>query len=329
MVTKKSGRSAPAKKAASKIKAPAAQTKAAMAVAMPSPDLDAETPADGDLCGLSIRAARFVDIFLHSFNASQAYVEAGYSAKNSNVARTCAAQLLARPSARAYLSKRAAAMFDRLEQQQDTVLRTLWLTALADPNELVSFVRGACRYCYGTGHRYQFTAGEWARKVEKHEEARERHVDAGKPDPGPLSQEGGLGYDRRKDPHPDCPECFGDGDGRLLVKDTTRLSPAGQALYAGVRESKDGIEVVMNSQQKALEMLAKILKLADESPKVHMTLNYAELEAKYGETMRRAQERAAQIRRERFGERGLGMMPGDRGCEVVGPEGKLALEGRQ
>jgi hypothetical protein len=41
--------------------------------------------------------------------------------------------------------------------------------------------------------------------------------------------DGGPGWDPRRAPHPDCPECFGEGVERVHVNDTRQLSRARRA----------------------------------------------------------------------------------------------------
>lgn len=255
-----------------------------------------------DRCGLSVRAARCIDIYLATFNAGQAYVEAGYTAKTPDVANANASRLIASDKGRAYLSKRAKAMFDRAELEQDRALMLLRLVAFGDARELVEFRRYACRYCYGKSFRYQYTAGEWDRAITQHEEKRQKLIDQGRPDPGSLDPKGGVGYDGLKEPNQQCPECFGEGIGRTIIKDTRHLSPSGIALYAGVKEGKDGIEIKALDRMRALELLAKILKLTDEAPKVTVAVDVAKLDADYSEIMRKAHAQAEQLRRERFGD---------------------------
>jgi phage terminase small subunit len=83
------------------------------------------------------------------------------------------------------------------------------------------------------------------------------------PDPG-----GGFGFNHTLAPHASCPECHGEGVMRVLVRDSENLSPAGLALYGGVKQTANGLEVKMADQQKAAEIVGKILgAFKDDSPK--------------------------------------------------------------
>lgn len=75
---------------------------------------------------------------------------------------------------------------------------------------------------------------------------------------------GGLGYRPTREPNPKCPECGGEGNGRIHVADTRNLSPAARMLYAGVKSGKDGLEVRMHDQSKALENVARHLGMAKQ-----------------------------------------------------------------
>jgi phage terminase small subunit len=303
---------APAKKATTPArKGPAPKTKALDKRAAPVKrkgattkskpvDEDASTPEGGDFCGLSIRAARFVDLYLATMNAGQAYIEAGYTAKTPEVARACASRLLTNANARHYLAVRSKAMFDRLEQEQDRLLQSFTFTAYADPRELVEHFRGACRFCHGKFNRWQYTAGEWDQIITKHSERQERAEDEGRTLPKAPDEKGGTGYDLKADPNPDCPECGGLGMGRTVVKDTRHLSPAALALYAGVKEGKDGIEVKMHDQMRARDTLAKIRKMFEDGTQVNLTFDAEKLGEQFHKTMQQSADRMAKMRADRL-----------------------------
>lgn len=116
--------------------------------------------------------------------------------------------------------------------------------ATADPNELVSYMRTACRHCHGVGHAYQWRdEGEYASAAAELKKL---------PD---IS--GGMNYDEYADPHPRCPKCRGNGEGHAFIHDTRKLTTQGRKLYAGVKETKSGVEVLMHDQNRARENLAR------------------------------------------------------------------------
>lgn len=286
-----------AKPPVKKARAPRAEKPAVAPVVL---DEDADTPEDDPLCGLSIRAARFCDIYLSTFVAYTAYTEAGYTAKSAQVAQVCASKLLATAKARKYLALKAKDVLSRVEAEQDKLVLVTTGVAYADVNELVEYQRGACRHCHGKFHRWQYTTGEWDRKMTEFAEKQEKAAEDGKPVKlKPPEPKGGVGYDFRKDPHPDCPECWGQGEGKEIIKDTRHLSPAAKALYAGVEKTKDGIKVNMHSQEKARDLLAKYRKLYEDGTNLNLSFDPGVLIEKYGDVMAKAHQKMTEMREER------------------------------
>jgi phage terminase small subunit len=135
-----------------------------------------------------------------------------------------------------------------------TVLSHWWNLAIADPNELVQLRRVNCRYCYGEGHQYQWTVGEMAKaQAEAYDDGREF-----------LQVHGGVGFDGTRGPNPACPECFGEGKESVFKADTRYLSERGKLLYAGIKPTRFGVEVVMRDQAEAMTNLAKFLGMFQE-----------------------------------------------------------------
>lgn len=113
----------------------------------------------------------------------------------------------------------------------------------SDGRELIQYVRGACRYCHGDSHLYQRRPSEDAEALRL----------------GNYDPMGGVGYDSRREPHPDCPECDGEGEMRTVAMDTRYLSPEGVAMYDGVKPTRNGIEVKMRSRDAARAAAAQYL----------------------------------------------------------------------
>lgn len=80
----------------------------------------------------------------------------------------------------------------------------------------------------------------------------------------------GKEYDRA-DPRQDCDACGGEGHPNVMVKDTRNLSQQARSLYAGVKITKDGIEVKMHSKLDALEKVFKHLGLYAADKKLDVT----------------------------------------------------------
>jgi phage terminase small subunit len=113
-----------------------------------------------------------------------------------------------------------------------------------------------CRFCYGDGHRYQRSAGEMAMARVNHDAQVARRQERNKDyqDPG-FDEQGGEGFDLRRAPNTECPVCAGEGKGRVVIKDTRTVSKAAAALYAGVKEGKDGIEVKFHDKATMLDKM--------------------------------------------------------------------------
>jgi phage terminase small subunit len=203
---------------------------------------------------LTPKQDRFVQEYLIDLNATQAAIRAGYSAKT---AEQQAYQLLQKTSVRAEIDAAKVERKERLIASAGDVVNELLGIAVADARELVEFRRCCCRYCWGKGFRYQRTAAEMERAMQEHSLKSEKAIEENKPALPPLDEQGGTGYNPKKDPSPDCPECFGDGVGQTFIHDTRKLSPQAARLYAGIKETKEGFEVKMLSQDAAIVNLGR------------------------------------------------------------------------
>lgn len=205
---------------------------------------------------LPAKQARFVELFLVSLNASGAYREAyGCSEK---VANRNGPRLLATAGVSSAVAAAQAARSQRTSITADDVLRRFWLIASADPRELVEYRRTCCRFCHSINHEYQRTQAELDRDRRSWEKAQTKSSKE------EFDVAGGVGYNATKPPHAGCPECFGEGVERVYIHDTRRLSPAAVALYAGVKQTKDGLEVKLQNQLDALGSVAKHLGMFAE-----------------------------------------------------------------
>lgn len=204
---------------------------------------------------LSPRHKRFADEYLIDLNATAAYKRAGYKARD-DVANINASRLLATAKVQAYIQWRMAQRERRTEITQDMVLQRWWAIANADPNELIYHRRVCCRHCFGRDHAYQ-----WIDEAE-YERAVKLAIESAKAQEVPPeipSGAGGYGFDPTIRPHPKCPNCHGEGHGDVQATDTRDLGAEARLLYAGVKVTKDGFEVKMRDQDKALENVARHL----------------------------------------------------------------------
>ena len=189
-------------------------------------------------------------------NATQAVIRAGYSAKS---ARQIASENLSKPHIQAAIANARTVQQQRLQIDADKVVKEAWNIVFADPRELVELRVGCCRHCYGEGHKYQRTLAEMNAD-------RESWIDEGKP-LEEFDEQGGIGFDARKLPLSDCPECAGAGYSRVVLKDTRYFSEKAAALYAGAKEGKYGIEIQMHDKATFAEKLFKHLGLYEKDNK--------------------------------------------------------------
>ena len=197
----------------------------------------------------------FVQEYLVDSNATQAAIRAGYSEKT---AMEQGYQLLQKTSVQNAIQEAMKTRELRTEITVDRVLQELWAIATADANEIVELRRSCCRFCWGDNFKYQFTNNEMENRKDQHTAAKESALKEGKPVPE-FNQAGGIGFDAKKDPNCNCPECFGEGINNPHFKDTRKLSSKAKVLYAGVKVGRNGIEVKMRSQDRAIENVGKAL----------------------------------------------------------------------
>lgn len=217
---------------------------------------------DKDKIGtLTDQMRRFVAEYPLDFNGRNAAVRAGYSPR---CAAAQASKLLARDDVADLIRAGMTRREQKLDITAERVLAETWGIATADVNDLVEFRIACCRHCYGTNFGHQRTAIEM-RNDRAQFEVDKRKAIAKDPDLAAdyedFDEMGGIGYDARKPPNADCERCWGKGVGEAHFKDTRDLSPAAKALYAGVKQTKDGYQMLLIDKMGALEKLFKHLNL--------------------------------------------------------------------
>ena len=205
------------------------------------------------LIGLEPRQQRFVDEYLIDLNATQAAIRAGYSKKT---AQEQSSRLLSNVMVSAAVEAARKMQQERTQIAADAVLREAWNIAIADVRELVQVKVGCCRHCYGEGFRRHRTLAEY--NHDREEFARKGG------EAGEFEDQGGIGFNSLRRPNAECPECSGDGQARTVIMDTRDLSEQATAIYAGAKQTKYGIEVMLHSKDAALEKLFKHLGLYEK-----------------------------------------------------------------
>ena len=212
-------------------------------------DKSANELVDDD--GLTAQQRLFVAEYLKDGNATQAAIRAGYSKKS---AEQIGYQLLKKTSVAQAIAQQQKASIARTLGSADEVLEQMWQLATFDANQLSQYRRGACRYCWGFGHHYQ-----WRDMVE-FEEQRLKALERKGKEPVDV---GGYGYDHNREPNPACPRCNGDGIGQPYFADTRKLPPDAALAYSGVKLGKHGVEITAISRERMYEAVMKRLGLAD------------------------------------------------------------------
>lgn len=215
---------------------------------------------------LTTNKRNFVAALLADANYCQTRAYEIVFAQRGNAASSAAAAMVREPEVAALIAEGKAARLKRMELTADDVLRDIALGLATSDSGLSELVLDSCRYCHGAGHRYHMTPREYESSLNDYL-ADDRARKGGPIDPMGLrfDMRGGVGFDPRKAPAEDCPECFGRGVERILPKDTRYLSEAGKRNYVGVKPTKNGPEMQMRSRDKALEIAAKHTGVAKEN----------------------------------------------------------------
>ena len=198
------------------------------------------------------RREAFVRQYLVHQNASRAYREAGY--QDGPGTRQSAHRLLTSADIQARILEERERILAALDLKVVNVLDRFKAIAFGDAAAITEYVIGACRYCHGIDHRYQWkTRREFADAMEVYMGKGELHRAVY----SPPDDEGGYRYRYSDAPHPDCPECAGEGEPSVRFKDTRLMTEDERKFFVGVKQTKHGIEFKFNDQMAALKELAK------------------------------------------------------------------------
>lgn len=216
----------------------------------PTPRLPGATPAHHiqRRFVLTPQQVRWVEEYLISHDADDA-------SQRSGVALEDGRRLLATRQIQDAISLASRRALSRQQVYVEDVLRNLVALRDADPNELVELRRVNCRHCHGHDHERQYDDVEYRHALSAHRAAmmtlpHDQRV--------PFDELGGPGFRRNAAPNPACPSCDGDGELRVVVKDTRRLSLGARLLYDGVKVGAGGsVEVKMRDRGWAEDRIAR------------------------------------------------------------------------
>lgn len=208
------------------------------------------------------RQKRFVVEYPIDSNGTQAAIRAGYSPKT---AAQAAYELLSNPEVLEAIWDRQREIASAAALSVDWVLDQWRQIAIADPTELIRVEVVPCRHCYGINHAYQWTDWEY-RTATENAMAHLCNSKCAQPckkgvPPAPL---GGFNYSVEREPNPACPVCEGHGEERIRLADMRRVTGPARRLIAGVKKTKDGIEIKMRDQAEALLNISKFLGMLIE-----------------------------------------------------------------
>lgn len=202
---------------------------------------------DPDDFGISEQQGIFAELVAAGKNLVEAYRLADYQGEG-NAAYVNASRLLR--NAKVYRAIRwlRDKRQRRLALTEDEIIHQLSAIASADPNEISQIRRVNCRYCWGRNHKYQW------RDMDEYHGALENDPEGGKP------EYGGIGFFESAVPNPECPRCGGEGIPGIYFADTTLIDGPARWLIAGVRQTMNGLEVKIASQEAARRELLRILE---------------------------------------------------------------------
>lgn len=215
----------------------------------PSESDDTELSIDPDEYGLTRQQAWFAYWFVKTRCRVEAYRLAEFEGEG-NTAYVGASRLYRKDKVQRAIRDLEKKVAKRYQVEFDDLINQLVAIINADPNALAQYRRVNCRHCWGEGNKYQWRDLDEKLKSEKKAEA---------DDKPPPDFSGGIGFVENMDPNPDCPRCNGEGIGETFFADTRDLDGAERQLFAGVKESKFGIEILSEDKKAARAQLLQLL----------------------------------------------------------------------
>jgi phage terminase small subunit len=197
--------------------------------------------------------------YMKDRNATAAYKRAGYAPKRDNTAKSAAARLLTNVDSGvpARIAELEAEFAERIGFEIEDILKAHVAIVRADPSKLSRLVRGACRYCHGARHDYQ-----WRTPRELNIAVRKWNTlptVARKLEPKPTDA-GGFAYNATCAPHPSCPECDGIGHPQAHFEGYESIPDRSRPLFRGVEVTPGGgMKILMADIDASLDKLARHL----------------------------------------------------------------------
>ena len=137
----------------------------------------------------------------------------------------------------------------RYGAELDEIVHQLVSIARADPNDLVQYRRVNCRYCWGENHLYQW------RDIAEFDKAAEKANDDGNPRRiMAASASWKISIQTLN------ARSVGRGEGHTFISDTrNHLGSDARWLYAGIKQTQHGIQVMTADQDAARRNLIQLI----------------------------------------------------------------------
>jgi phage terminase small subunit len=217
-------------------------------------DTDASLTTKKRRTELSVRERMFCQYYIRLGNATEAYIQAGYTANTRKTASTESYRLLRKPPVCAEIKRLVEAAEAAAVADVAQVLDIWSKAAKFDPRELSQIRRGACRYCHGKNHERHWRAPpefkqalvEWNMLPDVKKTLIEQPND-----------DGGYGYNRNLLPHRDCNMCDGEGHCYVHFPDSRGYSKEAATAFEGAAHTQSGIKVSTIDRLAASDKLAK------------------------------------------------------------------------
>jgi len=220
---------------------------------------------------LTFLEEQFIREYMKTFDFVRSYKRVGLTRPN-------AMAWLKDPAIRHRMDQIQLARSQEQELDQKEIIKFLSNVVKADISDVVEHIQGACRYCWGHDpkdrnritHQYQFKSK--AERIRAREAFAEKHKSKPKAK-WPKFSNGGLGYSWSRLPHPDCPICEGQGQSKVIFKDTNAAGPARYLVSSVCINSAGKVELKFHDKMKAVELSMRHLGMLNKDiPDTNVTV---------------------------------------------------------
>lgn len=199
---------------------------------------------------------KFCRLYAYGNSGTESYHMAYGRGKDHSRAASCvkAAKLLKREDINRRIDEIRNRVAIKAQYTQEKLFSDALAIATIDKREFMEVRHGACRYCYGVKHQYQWREREYNDAMEDYAMNGGR-----KPD-----KAGGFGYKALIEPNPDCPDCEGAGIVTERLADSRTYSPAAILAFDGFKPTAHGLELKTVDRAPYLNIISKMLGVAEK-----------------------------------------------------------------